>query len=172
MKVVNQPRLAEQRLLGSLLKIRENETIAAENRLKVARKEFHDHIGKHGDLEAQQKRWEEWAVNKEIREELNQDDPESWAWRTALKEHNERQLRFGMDMGWWESVENGQPIPWPVTIEVSTLHEKATMANVMVMLGLFESVSQARKAGKDTPLVLGEHRFKRPEGGMIRAILK
>lgn len=58
--------------------------------------------------------------------------------------------------GTFESVtEQGVPVPHPIRFSIAKLGPGATMANVVVALGLFPSLGQARKNGQSTPLVLG-----------------
>lgn len=49
------------------------------------------------------------------------------------------------------------PIPHPRQFSISELVEGATFANIVVLLGLFPSLSQARKNNWDKPLTLGVH---------------
>ena len=54
----------------------------------------------------------------------------------------------------------GEPLPWPVRMSIADLlaaNPRATMADVVVGLGVFPSLSQARKAGWCQPLAVGVH---------------
>lgn len=56
----------------------------------------------------------------------------------------------------WD-IENSEPIDFPKIFRLSELPEGATFANIAVELGIFPSLTQARKNGFDRPLTLGEH---------------
>jgi hypothetical protein len=84
---------------------------------------------------------------------------------------------------WWDKVENGVPIPFPTAFELCTnenfigpldafqFRKSATMADLVVRIGLFPSLSEARKAGHNKPITLGEHRFKNGKMGIKRVII-
>jgi hypothetical protein len=60
--------------------------------------------------------------------------------------------------GIFESVaDDGTPIPHPEQFSIAALGPGATMAHVLVALGIFPSVGQARRNGQTGPLVLGRH---------------
>ena len=63
-----------------------------------------------------------------------------------------------VDLGLFESItEDGAPIPHPQVFSISQMEDGATMANIMVEMGIFPSLTQARKNGWNKPLVLGRH---------------
>ena len=74
-----------------------------------------------------------------------------------LKEWNANAMFIGVQQGWWADVdERGNPIPHPQIFKIS---EHPTLATVVVELGIFKSVTQARKNGFDKPSSLGIHTF-------------
>ena len=79
-----------------------------------------------------------------------------------IKARTKSKLQDMVDHGVFESVgddANGiYPIPFPKKYKISEL-EGWTMANILVDLGIFPSVTQARKNGWDKPLTTGIHSF-------------
>ena len=60
-----------------------------------------------------------------------------------LKEYNSVRMKCGIEQGWWESVsDNGEPIPFPTEFKLS---EHPNIETIVVELGMFSSVTQARK---------------------------
>lgn len=65
----------------------------------------------------------------------------------------------GVRMKWWEDYDMHGPIPFPKTFTLSHFGEGATLANVVVEIGLFPSITQARKNGFVDPLTVGDFAF-------------
>jgi hypothetical protein len=80
-------------------------------------------------------------------------------WFEDLKRRNAFDIKEGAERGWWDIDANGDPqkLAEKVSIEEMTAQGKPLMAHLMVDLGFFPSVSQARKNGWDKPLELGRH---------------
>lgn len=132
---------------------------------RKVRTEYDESIRKYGDLVLKAKKQEEIEIwRKRKIESLTPEDKEYYT-----RAHGEALLR-GVQNGWWAFVENDIPIPFATHLSIKEFHEKATMANVWHIMGLFESVSQAKRSGKNQPLTLGEHRANGPLG-MVRVIL-
>lgn len=70
-------------------------------------------------------------------------------------------LQLGVHEKWWENWDNNGPIPFPKVFKRDKWGPEGTMAHVAVELGIFPSLTQARKNGFDKPLTLGEHEFKK-----------
>ena len=68
-------------------------------------------------------------------------------------------FEIGVREGWWEDWNESGPIPFPKNFSITELGEGATIANVVVGLGLFPSINQARKNGFNAPLTLGTFEF-------------
>ena len=91
---------------------------------------------------------QQWTLGLKMKwEELSKGDQGLW---------------IGVAQGWWEWVDmdRRQPIPFPTMIDSSMFNEKGTMAHVLAFAGVFDSVSEARRAGWNKPITLGEHWFK------------
>lgn len=86
-----------------------------------------------------------------------------------IRENDEKMKGFtGI---WWERIENGVPIPFPIVVDKSEFHDKSTTAHIAVKIGLFDSVSEARRAGHNSPIRIGEIRFKNKKLGIKRVII-
>jgi hypothetical protein len=133
---------------------------------KQARMKLDEFEKKHGNLDAQMIRWLEIQ-----QEQAKAKEPVDQVWLAQLRARNASDME-AMNGIWWDTVENGVPIPFAETIKKDSFPPEATMAHILVHLGIFPSVNQAKKAGKATPITLGEHRFKLAGGGMKRIILE
>lgn len=60
-------------------------------------------------------------------------------------------------IGW----DDGEPIPLPQEISVSSLPENATMAHIMFACDRFKSIGEAKRNGWDKPIELGLIEFKK-----------
>lgn len=94
------------------------------------------------------------------------DDDTIWAWATQrrldlrdevfgldLRRRNLFGFEHGRRMGFWKGWTNSGP--WQPKKVVASEFEGKSMAHVMTELGLFASVSQARKNGWDKPVATG-----------------
>jgi hypothetical protein len=79
-----------------------------------------------------------------------------------LKRNVSRGLVFGVIQGWWEDVDSKKnPIPFPIIIKKSKLTpEEKTMAHVLTKAKVFDSIGEAKRAGWNKPIQLGEFWFK------------
>lgn len=117
---------------------------------------------------------EEWDNKVQAQREMwDQDSDDKIKFIQKTVDENQAALQLGVELGFWEAVENGRPIPWPDmfilktreirqrsgdfwhTIGQLTEHE-TTMAHLMAKLDLFDSVSEARKNGWNKPISEGE----------------
>lgn len=78
-------------------------------------------------------------------------------------------FEFGVRQNWWEDFDEKGPIPFPKKFKLSNFPNDATTANLVVALGIFPSITQARKNNVNGPLTIGLHSFKK---GKIRAIIE
>lgn len=152
----------EQRQLATELETLRRQQNDIREKIKNARTRLDESVKKHGDMVLANERWK--AAQERENRPFVEKTPEEVAWFEELKERNARNLQAGIEQGWWEFVENGVPIPFATIIKRSDFHEKATMADILVKLGLFPSLTEARKNGKATPIILGEHRIKMKNG--------
>jgi hypothetical protein len=75
-----------------------------------------------------------------------------------MRRNNINALMPMVNAGIFYSIDDDcAPIPHPRKFSISELVPGATMANIVVLLGLFPSLSQARKNQWDKPLTLGVH---------------
>lgn len=103
---------------------------------------------------------------------VRDDDPTFWGFRKGgisrtkqewfkdLQTFNKAMLVVGRDSGWWDLDEDGTtPLRPAIKVSIAEMQaqNKALMAHLMVDLGFFPSVGQARKNGWDKPLELGRH---------------
>ena len=67
-------------------------------------------------------------------------------------------FEFGVRMKWWEDWDKKQPIPFPVMVdkEVMLSQNVKFMSQLLVRLEIFPSVSEAKKAGWNKPIEVGE----------------
>lgn len=72
-------------------------------------------------------------------------------------------MEFGVEQGWWPSFNDKlDPQPWPKIIKISELNSnETTMAHIVAKIGVFESISEARKNGWNKPVQKGEFWFKK-----------
>lgn len=82
----------------------------------------------------------------------------------AVRRKNLAGLEFGRRQGWWTGFSKSGPNVTIETIKVDDWNQQ-TMAHLVVHLGWFPSVSQARKNGWDRPVEPGVFRM-----GKTRAI--
>ena len=80
-------------------------------------------------------------------------------WLARMKERNSSAIAEGVDRGWWDLSPNGDPQKPAKKISIAEMlsQNKTLMAHLMVDLGFFPSVGQARKNGWDKPLELGRY---------------
>jgi hypothetical protein len=99
-------------------------------------------------------------------EVVRDDDPTFWGegltksqWLAGVEHRNRAGIQQGWINGWWDldSKDNPQQLAVIVSIEEMALSNKTLMAHLMVDIGLFSSVNQAKKNGWDKPLQLGRH---------------
>lgn len=96
---------------------------------------------------------------------VRDDDKEFWggktktAWLKGVEKSNAKAIKQGADRGWWDIDADGNPQKKAVRFSISEMvsQNKPLMAHLMVELGFFPSVGQARKNGWDKPLELGRH---------------
>lgn len=68
-------------------------------------------------------------------------------------------FEFGVRLGWWEDWDLDGPVSAAQTFSIAALGEGATVANIVAALGIFPSITQAKKNGFNGPLVEGIHEF-------------
>jgi len=80
-------------------------------------------------------------------------------WLEGVQAKNRAGIEAGAAAGWWNIDEQGNPQKLAAKFSIAALaaENKTLMAHLMVDLGFFPSVSQARKNGWDKPLELGRH---------------
>ena len=80
-------------------------------------------------------------------------------WFATLQQRNREGLELGTRAGWWDIGPDGNPQKPAIKVSIAdmTAQNKTLMAHLMVDLGFFPSVGQARKNGWDKPLELGRH---------------
>ena len=136
-------------------------------KIRAGRKRLDDFIKANGDAKAKMRGWErhqEWLKKVENTPKPTEEEI------AALKKKNEDDLRSKIGI-WWDAVENGVPIPFPIHIrwlqedkmgplEKHEVWPKATMGTLLVRFGAFDSTGDAQRAGKNPPLSAGEHRIK------------
>ena len=102
---------------------------------------------------------------------VRDDDTEFWGsftsgeprtkedWLNKIKHEAKEGIMRGVNMGWWDLSPDGDPQKPARKISISAMQaeNKTLMAHLMVDLGFFPSVGQARKNGWDKPLELGRH---------------
>ena len=81
------------------------------------------------------------------------------AWLARIDEKNRAFLEAGASAGWWDIGPDGNPQKPAIKVSIAAMaaEHKTLMAHLMVDLGLFPSVGQAKKNGWDRPLELGRH---------------
>lgn len=88
-------------------------------------------------------------------------------WREAIPLSNLDNIRIsnflgfelGVRNGWWEDWDNNGPIAFPKIFSISELGPVAHTGTIAVSLGMFPSISQARKNGFNKPLTPGTFFF-------------
>jgi hypothetical protein len=80
-------------------------------------------------------------------------------WLGQVKLQAREGIKRGEKIGWWDIDSNGDPQRKADRISIADMQaqNKTLMAHLMVDLGFFPSVAQARKNGWDKPLELGRH---------------
>jgi hypothetical protein len=80
-------------------------------------------------------------------------------WLEDLQNRNKIFIEAGRIMEWWDVSPEGNPQRPAQKFSISAMaaENKTLMAHLMVELGFFPSVGQARKNGWDKPLELGRH---------------
>jgi hypothetical protein len=179
MKQPDQNILAEQNQLQKVLSGLDDERVALNDSIRKARQKLDEHTKKHGDMNAKQagfERHQAW-LNRPVVEPT----PEDAAFVAAkIKETGDwLQTMCGT---FWDKLENGVPIPFAERFEIfhpdiigpltfEQFRPNAMMADLVIRLGLFPSLTEARKAGHNKPLTVGEHRFKNGKSGIKRVII-
>lgn len=79
---------------------------------------------------------------------------------SRLKKRNLEGMELGVKLGWWESFDDEGPIPFPTVLNKVDIPEKF-MSQLLVRLGVFPSVREARLAGWNNPVECGEFWFKK-----------
>jgi hypothetical protein len=87
-------------------------------------------------------------------------------------------MELGIRLGWWPSYDDRGPHPWPWCYciadkalkrqtaeyglwEMVGTHDIKYMAQLLPLVGMFESVGEARRAGHAGPIRSGEFWFKK-----------
>jgi len=148
------------------LEIEKNEII---ERIRNTRKGLDESIKQNGDMNVVLAGWnrniEFQREQEKIRLELENDPvkmKEHQAFVEKLKENNKKKLELGVKQGWWEGIdEKGNPVPFPVKMNVSDFLTTDTMAHILFKAGIFESVSEGRKNGWNKPVERGMFTFKK-----------
>lgn len=155
-----------------LIELHDQASKLADHAIEVRRskrKDIDEFVKLHGDVigkhNAMMKR-DEFA-NRTIPEKSLEDIE----WFENLKKKNNETLNNWNGI-FWDTVEKGVPIPFPIIFKISDFHEKASMADVLVKIGLFPSLTEARKAGHKQPIKTGEFRFRNGKFGIKRIIIE
>jgi hypothetical protein len=101
---------------------------------------------------------------------------------TFLKLVNHIDMEIAKRIGWWEDWDQKAPIPFQEVFEIfqpemigplefGQFRSNATVADLVVRLGLFPSVTEARKNGYNKPLTSGEYQFKNGKNGIKRVLV-
>lgn len=93
-------------------------------------------------------------------ERFRQHPEELERFRQQLHDEHMAFMEKAIEWGWWAGVKpNGDPIPHPKIVKISELEEHDTlMAHIVHKhLGLFESVSEAKKNGWGKPVQEGDY---------------
>ena len=96
---------------------------------------------------------------------VRDDDKEFWggktkqSWLKGIEKANTKAIKDGADRGWWDVGPDGNPQRPAIKISIAQMAQenKTLMAHLLVDLGIFPSVGQAKKNGWDKPLELGRH---------------
>lgn len=80
-------------------------------------------------------------------------------WLLEIQIRNIRGIAHGELMGWWDVDNQGNPQQKATQVSIAEMQaqNKTLMAHLMVDLGFFASVGQAKKNGWDKPLEIGRH---------------
>lgn len=150
--------LEEQEKLKLQLLSLENDRNMVTELIKQARKALDDSVTINGDAlakAANEKRVSDWN-NREL-EPVDQD------WLDELKKKNIEFMKSQNGV-WWESLDDrNNPVPFPIVVSKSSFGDRQTMAHVLVSIGIFPSLSEAKKNGgwDKKPIVLGEIKAKK-----------
>lgn len=99
--------------------------------------------------------------------------PDDASFLEFVKSWNRETIGMGVEFGWWESVDKrGNPVPFPIRVPMTELPENPFVSHLMVHVGIFDSVSEAKKNGGNKRLTIGEHIFKRNKRGPLRVIVE
>ncbi len=104
----------------------------------------------------------EAAMNAKIffKKAIAEDDPELR--REFFKTAEKFSDLHGSLEGWWELDSNGRKMAFAKVVNISEFEEhENTMAHVLAKVGVFESVSEAKRNGWNKPIELGEQFFKK-----------
>jgi len=94
--------------------------------------------------------------NMERGQQWKESDPEGYnAFLEEIRQRNQAHLEEGARLGWWDISDTGEMLAPPIVVDSSKLPDNALMAHVMAEVGIFPSVTQARKNGWDKPLTTG-----------------
>lgn len=85
------------------------------------------------------------------RHEMSDEEFTSWA-----QKNNDHCMNLGLSRGWWEKFNDKGPI----CVKRFKISDFKWEAELLVHLGIFESITQARKNGIKKPIVTGVHFFK------------
>ena len=174
-KQPDQALLAEHVRLIQKLKSADDILKEFEENARICRSKLNEFVAEHGDMLAKQAGFERFQAWQNRPTESHPDIE-------AVKAKNAADIE-AMAGIWWDKVENGVPIPFATAFELCTnenfigpldafqFRKNATVAELVVRLDLFPSLSEARKAGHNKPLTTGEHRFKQGNMGIKRVII-
>ena len=174
-KQPDQALLAEHIRLIQKLKSADDIVKEFEENARICRSKLNEFVAEHGDMLAKQAGFERFQAWENRKIEPHPDIE-------AVKAKNAADIE-AMAGIWWDKVENGVPIPFVTVFEICTnenfigpldgfqFRKNATFADLVVRLGLFPSLSEARKAGHNKPLTTGEHRFKAGSMGIKRVLI-
>lgn len=90
-----------------------------------------------------------------------------------LREKNAKGLQFGIDRGWWESLdENNNPVPFPIVFNRSDFSDYALTGHALVKAGIATSVKEAKRNGWTQPLECKTYKIKKPFLRIIKILDK
>lgn len=99
-------------------------------------------------------------VNPKLTEGSGIPKPKNYFDCKDAAEHHEEIMRHGAAQGWWERWDNVGPFK-TIVMKAEDFPSHETMAHVMVKANQFKSVTEARNAGWNKPIELGEHLLKK-----------
>lgn len=168
MKQPNSELVEKQKALQKTFDDLDEERNVLNVKIRNARKVLDEFIKEHNDPVAQQRGWEKhqaW-LNRPVVELT----PEDRQWLERKKAETEA-VMHSMIGNWFADIENGIPIPFLIhftwvdgekigPLNKNEVWKNATLGAVLVKLGVFPSIGEAKRAGKDGPLKEGENRVK------------